>query len=107
MPADYRAALASDETTMDLRSFYRSELFTFDLSLPSLLHSAHAQPVEDEQKGIRYDRAAMTVPRYSDAEAAMQYLMWALEYIEKAGNQKAAQHIRIALEALREATHND
>jgi hypothetical protein len=103
----HRATLASDETTMDLSSFHRPELFTFDLSLPSLLHSAHAQPVEDEQKGIRYDRAAMTVPQDSDAEAAMQYLMWALEYIEKAGNQKAAQHIRIALEALREGTHSD
>jgi len=34
--------------------------------------------------------------------AAVQYLIWALEEIERAGNQKAARHARIALEALRE-----
>jgi hypothetical protein len=32
----------------------------------------------------------------------MQYLIWALEDIERAGNQKAAHHARLALEALRE-----
>jgi hypothetical protein len=37
-----------------------------------------------------------------DAAAAMQYLMWALEHIEKAGDLTAAHHARLALEALRE-----
>ena len=44
----------------------------------------------------------MTVNRSINAQAAMQYLIWALEEIERAGNQKAARHARIALEALRE-----
>lgn len=39
--------------------------------------------------------------RNADAEAALQYLVWALEHIEKVGNQKAARHTRNALEALR------
>jgi hypothetical protein len=34
----------------------------------------------------------------------MQYLMWALEYIEKSGDLKAAHHAHLALEALRERT---
>jgi hypothetical protein len=33
--------------------------------------------------------------------AAVQYLIWALEEIEKAGDQHAAQHARMALEKLR------
>jgi len=33
----------------------------------------------------------------------MQCLIWALEEIEKGGNQKAAEHARSALDALREA----
>lgn len=37
----------------------------------------------------------------ADAMAALQYLCWALEYIEKVGNQKAAQHARLAVDALR------
>jgi hypothetical protein len=41
---------------------------------------------------------------YADAQAAMQYLLWALEFIEKAGNQKAARHARLAQKALREGT---
>ena len=43
----------------------------------------------------------MTVHRNSYAEAAIQYLTWALEDIEKTGNQKAAHHVRLAMEALR------
>ena len=46
-------------------------------------------------------RAVMTVRRNANVETAMQYLTWALEYIEKANNQKAACHARMALEALR------
>jgi hypothetical protein len=42
----------------------------------------------------------MTVRRNANAEAATQYLIWALEHIEKAGNQKAAHHARMALVAL-------
>jgi hypothetical protein len=33
--------------------------------------------------------------------SAAQYLVWALEYIEKAGDLNAAHHARLALEALR------
>jgi len=36
------------------------------------------------------------------AQAAVQYLTWALEEIEKSGNQKAGRLARNALEALRE-----
>jgi hypothetical protein len=39
----------------------------------------------------------------TNVEAAMQYLIWALESIEQTGNQKAAEHARLALEALRDA----
>jgi len=44
----------------------------------------------------------MTDQRGEDAQAAMQYLIWALERIEVMGNHKAAHHARIALEALRQ-----
>jgi hypothetical protein len=40
----------------------------------------------------------------SDAVTAMQYLTWALEFIEKTGDLKAAHHARLALEALRRRT---
>jgi len=44
----------------------------------------------------------MTVRRNPDHQAAaMQYLTWALEEIEKAGHHKAAHHARAALEELR------
>jgi hypothetical protein len=36
---------------------------------------------------------------------SMQYLMWALEDIEKTGNHKAAHHARLALKALRQRTN--
>ncbi|WP_426614527.1 PAS domain-containing protein [Bradyrhizobium sp. McL0616] len=39
--------------------------------------------------------------RDANPQTAMQYLKWALEHIEKADNQKAAHHARIAFEALR------
>jgi hypothetical protein len=45
--------------------------------------------------------SAMTVDRNADLEAAMQYLSWALEHVEKAGDQEAASQVRQALEALR------
>ena len=38
----------------------------------------------------------------TDAQTAMQYLLWALEFIEKTGNEKAARHARMTLKALRE-----
>jgi hypothetical protein len=40
----------------------------------------------------------MTVRRSSDAQAAMQYLVWE---IEKYGHQRAAHHARMALKELR------
>ena len=44
----------------------------------------------------------MTGPSNPNAQkAAEQYLIWALEEIEKAGHPKAAHHARIALEELR------
>jgi hypothetical protein len=43
----------------------------------------------------------MTVRRNPHAEAAVQYLVWALEEIEKSGHQKAAHHARLALKELR------
>ncbi len=43
----------------------------------------------------------MTVRRSSDAQAAMQYLVWSLEEIEKYGHQRAAHHARMALKELR------
>ena len=45
----------------------------------------------------------MTVRRNPDAEAAMQYLVWALEEIEKSGHQEAASHARLAIKALRDS----
>jgi len=36
-------------------------------------------------------------------QTASQYLIWAIEEIEKTGNLEAAHHARIALEALRRA----
>jgi hypothetical protein len=44
---------------------------------------------------------AMTVRRDPEIEAAIQYLVWALEEIEKTGSKKAAQHARMALDELR------
>jgi hypothetical protein len=35
----------------------------------------------------------------------LQYLIWALELIEEVSNQKAADHNRLALEALRNSDH--
>ena len=44
----------------------------------------------------------MTIRSDPDAATAMQYLVWALEYIEKTGDHTAAHRARLALEALRE-----
>jgi hypothetical protein len=65
------------------------------------MHFAYAHRVEDELNKVRY-QCSMPLHRNADVEAAMQYLIWALEDIERAGNQKAAHHARLALEALRE-----
>ena len=46
----------------------------------------------------------MTAASNPDNKTAMQYLVWALEEIEKTGNEKAAQHARSALAALQEAS---
>jgi len=44
----------------------------------------------------------MTMGHQPDAHAAaVQYLIWALEEIERAGAQKAAHHARMALKELR------
>lgn len=41
--------------------------------------------------------------RNADKEAALQYLTWALELLDKIPDKAAARHTRLALEALREA----
>jgi|EndMetStandDraft_4_1072995.scaffolds.fasta_scaffold366479_1 hypothetical protein len=46
----------------------------------------------------------MTIRPDSHAATAMQYLTWALEFIEKTGDLKAAHHARLALETLRKRT---
>jgi hypothetical protein len=55
----------------------------------------------DSSDAFRPIRHAVTIRRNPDAEAANQYLVWALEEIEKVGNQKAARHARAAMAALR------
>ena len=65
------------------------------------MHFDHARQVRDEQNGIGYEQLAMTKQHDANAEIAMQYLIWALEFMEKAGNRNAAKHARIALAALR------
>jgi hypothetical protein len=47
----------------------------------------------------------MTVPTHPHVHAAIQHLIWALEEIEKAGNQGAARHACKALGALRQVAH--
>ena len=47
--------------------------------------------------------AAMSDPSNSHAQAAVHYLIWALEEIEKAGEETAAQHARMAVNCLRDA----
>jgi hypothetical protein len=84
---------------------YRSpHRHTFELKRPSLAHFAHAPRNEDDRNKILYERPVMTIRPDSDADTAMQYLMWALEYIEKTGDLKAAHHARLALESLRKRT---
>jgi hypothetical protein len=39
----------------------------------------------------------------SQAQTAIQYLVWAIEEIEKTGNKEAAQHARVVLKALQES----
>ena len=47
-----------------------------------------------------------TFRRNPDADAAIQYLSWALEEIKKTGNQKAARQARAAMAELRRLTRN-
>jgi hypothetical protein len=43
----------------------------------------------------------MTEPSDPPVQTATQYLVWALEEIEKSGNQNAAEYARHAIDALR------
>ncbi|MBR0801792.1 hypothetical protein JQ615_41370 [Bradyrhizobium jicamae] len=43
----------------------------------------------------------MATERNPHVEAAMQYLAWAIEEVEKTGHQKATHHVRTALDQLR------
>ncbi len=45
----------------------------------------------------------MSDPGNSHSQAAIQYLDWAVEEIEKAGNREAARHARAAINVLQEA----
>jgi hypothetical protein len=45
----------------------------------------------------------MASHRNEDTWAAIQYLTWALELIEKIKNQNAAHHAQVAINALRAA----
>jgi hypothetical protein len=42
----------------------------------------------------------MTGPSDSPTQAAVQFLIWALEEIEKGGNAEAEEHVRAAIEAM-------
>jgi len=53
---------------------------TKDLALTALLRSA--------------------LSAFHASQAALQYLMWALEHVERAGNRQAADHARLARKAL-------
>jgi hypothetical protein len=53
---------------------------TKDLALTALLRSA--------------------LSAFQASQAALQYLMWALEHVERAGNRKAADPARLAIKAL-------
>jgi hypothetical protein len=55
---------------------------TKDLALTALLRSA--------------------LSAFQASQAALQYLMWALEHVERAGNRKAADHARLAMKALKQ-----
>jgi hypothetical protein len=59
------------------------------------------QPVPYVADAFRPIRHEVTFRRNPEVEAANQYLTWALEEIEKVGNQKAARHARAAMAALR------
>jgi hypothetical protein len=55
----------------------------------------------DSSRCTRSIRSEVTFRRNPDAEAAIQYLTWALlETIEKNGSEKAANHTRAAIAAL-------
>jgi hypothetical protein len=49
----------------------------------------------------------MNMRSCNDVDSAIQYLVWALEFIERAGDLEAAHHARIALEALRRRMASD
>ena len=48
----------------------------------------------------------MALPDDDPVATAAQYLIWAIEEIERAGDQKAAHHARMALEELRSTLTN-
>lgn len=58
----------------------------------------------DDPDAVRPIRNQATFGRNPDADAAIQYLTWALEEIEKAGSQKAARQTRAAMAELRKLT---
>jgi len=60
--------------------------------------------ISDASRPIRDEQSARTFPSNPDAEAAVQYLSWALEEIEKAGSQKAARHTRAAMAEMRKGS---
>ena len=70
--------------------------------MEGIRNQAQAVALDGDISGtFRPVRNEVTFRRNPDAGAAMQYLAWALEEIEKAGSQKAACHTRAAMAALR------
>jgi len=67
----------------------------------SLWKASKAIAVPHVSDAFRPTRHEVTFRHNPDAEAAKQYLTWALEEIEKVGNQKAARLTRAAMAALR------
>jgi len=57
--------------------------------------------IADAFRPMRTTQSAPTLRRSAKADAAMQYLTWALEEMEPAGSQKAARHARAAMAELR------
>ena len=69
-------------------------------------HFVHAGPSGNDHDTTRYLQS-MTRPFNPRNETAMQYLVWALEEIEKTGDETAARHVLDALDTLREASLTD
>lgn len=72
------------------------------LRLSRLMEDIRKQPLVPGDSSDAFVRSkAQVTPRNPHHEAAVQYLTWALESIEKVGSRDAAAHTRSAILALR------